>query len=377
MNNSNEKSKKVIAFCKECGTEFTELISDSKECPECEGQIVFKSSIPDLCNDKDFIEGVIKGANEYQKELMEEKIMKDIRVEEEVECFMCNAYNLLGVESGKIYKLCEKHSKLPPSSLNPTLEETNCCELCFLIYGKNELGCKNPYCPCHKPSVEVSKCCGAEMRRDFYGDIMQDLCSSCAEPFEPSITESEEMLECCLDCLDTNYSEETFGKVPIWEKCSNKNCGCHHHKNTLSDDTTTREEVRAYCKLHSMLGSENESLECADCIELNLSKEDKWETTGLINKINELRHYRDQDDNLVHCSCDDEIFWQNIIHFISKELLSREQWARADERSLILKEIEKYIVSARAIKVNKQQADFVYWYDIKLAIKRLTNKENA
>lgn len=47
----------------------------------------------------------------------------------------------------------------------------------------------------------------------------------------------------------------------------------------------------------------------------------------------------------------------------------------------ILDEIEQYIVSAKAIKINKQQADFVYWYDVKLAIKRLlsnlsTNKEN-
>jgi len=32
----------MVAFCQDCKAEFTEWISDTKECPECEGKIVFK-----------------------------------------------------------------------------------------------------------------------------------------------------------------------------------------------------------------------------------------------------------------------------------------------------------------------------------------------
>lgn len=32
----------VIAICKDCGNEYTTWLSDEKECPECEGEMVFK-----------------------------------------------------------------------------------------------------------------------------------------------------------------------------------------------------------------------------------------------------------------------------------------------------------------------------------------------
>lgn len=58
---------------------------------------------------------------------------------------------------------------------------------------------------------------------------------------------------------------------------------------------------------------------CPDCDSVDSFnvEEESWETTDLFSQISELRHYRDHEDNLVHCNCNDEIFWQKIFNFIS------------------------------------------------------------
>src|SRR3990167_5581830 len=42
IDRSGKEPKNIIAFCPNCGIDFTEWLSDSKECPECEGRMVFK-----------------------------------------------------------------------------------------------------------------------------------------------------------------------------------------------------------------------------------------------------------------------------------------------------------------------------------------------
>lgn len=39
------KKEKCIAFCNDCNAEFTEWLSDSKKCPECEGKMYFKDCL--------------------------------------------------------------------------------------------------------------------------------------------------------------------------------------------------------------------------------------------------------------------------------------------------------------------------------------------
>lgn len=34
--------KEIIAICLECKNEYTEWLSDSKVCPECDGVVIFK-----------------------------------------------------------------------------------------------------------------------------------------------------------------------------------------------------------------------------------------------------------------------------------------------------------------------------------------------
>ncbi len=82
---------------------------------------------------------------------------------------------------------------------------------------------------------QVSKCCGASKYRDVYGDTMQDLCSSCAEPFIPEadpqikgkytpedqankFTPQQEE-KCCEKCYDVLINKDTA--------CINSSCKCH------------------------------------------------------------------------------------------------------------------------------------------------------
>jgi hypothetical protein len=96
--------------------------------------------------------------------------------------------------------------------------------------------------PCHKPSVEISKCCEAEWNI-LDGNSNFKVCSKCGKPFEPSITESEENKTKSFDDSLRNTFNSCLEPIEDWEKSKEPK----------------------YCKLHSFIGSTWDSENCNEC----------------------------------------------------------------------------------------------------------------
>ena len=82
-------------------------------------------------------------------------------------------------------------------------EKSKCCEKCKITGNTEETrfdykGCWKSNCPCHKPSVEVSKCCGA--KKVYSIDETLPVCQECGKPFElQSIPLDRDEMECIQD----------------------------------------------------------------------------------------------------------------------------------------------------------------------------------
>ena len=68
--------------------------------------------------------------------------------------------------------------------MNTSNEKSKCCSKCFGSISGLQWWCNDTSCPCHKPSVEVSRCknCGEKETRH---DMNHNLCAICSKPFEP------------------------------------------------------------------------------------------------------------------------------------------------------------------------------------------------
>jgi hypothetical protein len=69
-----QKSKEIKAFCPECGNKYTTWISDSEECPNCEGQIVFSPKIKER-EEPAYIGGIGDHRDAPTKEREEDKFV--------------------------------------------------------------------------------------------------------------------------------------------------------------------------------------------------------------------------------------------------------------------------------------------------------------
>jgi hypothetical protein len=106
--------KRVIAFCNECGANFTEWISDSTECPECEGQMVIKSILDEYPlntfhgETKKELIAMVERAKKEERELVIKEITELIKEKSyDCECDDCNYSTSNGGEATKVFPIKE------------------------------------------------------------------------------------------------------------------------------------------------------------------------------------------------------------------------------------------------------------------------------